>query len=85
MTDADLRLLAIITLAVSMIPLAALSLVALAVALAPRPITRRLRHKLADFVLWQWLKGSKISSIVHSWLWQENNGKSYDYTQDSHK
>lgn len=51
-----------------------LGLLALIVALMPRKLTRQLRHKLADLVLWQWIKGSKISSLAHQWLWREGNG-----------
>ncbi len=55
---------------------AALPVAILAVGLAfmPRRYTRLLRHHLAKFIVWQWVKGSKISSRVHTWLWQEGNG-----------
>ena len=52
----------------------ALALLALAIAIMPREHTRRLRHKLAAAVLWQWVRGSKISAIAHGWLWKNGNG-----------
>lgn len=43
-------------------------------ALLPHGYTQQLRHRLADGVLWQWVKGSKISAKAHGWLWDEGNG-----------
>lgn len=40
----------------------------------PRQTRRQIRHRLADFVLWQWIKGSAISARAHHWLWREGNG-----------
>lgn len=42
--------------------------------LLPRRVTRQVRHRLMDFVLWQWIQGSHISSRAHKWLWNEGNG-----------
>src|SRR5262245_277866 len=73
MTRTEIILMAIILL--PWLPVTCLSGIALIVAIMPREHTRRLRHKLARFVLWQWLKGSVLSSILHDWLWREGNGQ----------
>lgn len=58
-----------------------LTIAAVVLAILPREHTRQLRRKLASFVMWQWVKGMKISRIAHDWLWSEGNGKPYDYSE----
>lgn len=58
-----------------------LTILALIIAIAPREHTRQLRLKLAEFVMWQWIKSMKVSRIAHDWLWAEGNGKPYDYSK----
>ncbi len=55
--------------------LAVLSLLIILLLILPLSYTGQLRHKLAEFVLWQWIKGSKVSAVVHEWLWASGNGK----------
>lgn len=56
--------------------------VSLSVLIMPRAVTRQLRHRLAQFVLWQWVKGSKLSAVLHQWLWREGNGKTPEALQE---
>lgn len=56
--------------------------IALIVLVIPRAVTRQLRHRLAQVVLWQWIKGSKASAVLHQWLWREGNGKTPEVLQE---
>lgn len=58
-----------------------LTIAALIMTILPREHTQQLRRRLAGFVMWQWIKGMKISRIAHDWLWSEGNGKPYDYSE----
>lgn len=58
-----------------------LTLTAIVLTLLPREYTRQLRRRLAGFVMWQWMKGMKVSRIAHDWLWDAGNGKPYDYSE----
>lgn len=58
-----------------------LTLAALFVALMPRERTRQLRRRLATVVMWQWLKNMKLSKFAHDLLWDQGNGKPYDYSE----
>lgn len=51
-----------------------LSLLTLALVLAPRRIPRKIRHSLANLVMWQWKKFSRLSAVVYDALWQKGNG-----------
>lgn len=51
-----------------------IALLAITLVIAPRRIPRRIRHFLAYFVMWQWKKFSRLSAIIHGWLWQKGNG-----------
>lgn len=51
-----------------------LTIVGLIIGLMPREQTRQLRRRLAGFTMWQWSQGSRISAIIHQWLWARGNG-----------
>lgn len=68
-------------LAFPILAIGCLTILALVIAIAPREQTRRLRLKLARLVMWQWIKSMKVSRIAHDWLWNEGNGKTYDYSE----
>lgn len=67
----------IVLLIIMLAPHCLIASLALFIALIPRAYTRRLRHRLAEFVVWQWVKGSKLSSIIHDWLWKNGNGNGH--------
>ena len=56
------------------LPALVIALAAFVVAIVPRTYTKRIRHRLAGMVLWQWVKGSKVSAWLHTWLWRNGNG-----------
>lgn len=67
----------ILSLPVFLIGLATIA--ALIIAIMPRHHTQQLRRRLAKLIMWQWVKGMKISRIAHDLLWDAGNGKPYDY------
>lgn len=51
-----------------------LSTLALALGVLPRSYTRRLRHPIAKFILWQWRKMSLVSVKLYAFFYQNGNG-----------
>lgn len=74
-------LIVILFLSLPVFLIGLLVIAALVIAVMPRHHTQQLRRKLAKLVMWQWVKGMKVSRVAHDLLWSEGNGHTYDYSE----